>query len=56
HRHTLLSANNLDVALRKHHEAEVMYLRTLMGAERMLGSGCRDTLKCIYNLAGALHK
>ncbi|RPA94533.1 hypothetical protein L873DRAFT_1701101, partial [Choiromyces venosus 120613-1] len=56
HRDTLLSTNNLDVVLRKHHEADVMYRCTLMGAEKMLGSDYRNTLKCIYNLAEALHK
>ncbi|RPB02829.1 hypothetical protein L873DRAFT_1576470, partial [Choiromyces venosus 120613-1] len=69
HRNTLLSAHNLGVALRKHHEGEAIYranisvplrlpylFNTLMGAERMLASDNRDTLKFIYNLSGALHK
>ncbi|RPA88878.1 hypothetical protein L873DRAFT_1928031 [Choiromyces venosus 120613-1] len=38
------------------HEAEVMYRRTLMGAERMLGSDYKDIVRCIYNPAGTLHK
>ncbi|RPA95663.1 hypothetical protein L873DRAFT_1697234, partial [Choiromyces venosus 120613-1] len=50
------NVNNLGLALKKHHEAEVMYRRPLMGAERLLGSDSGDTLGCIYNVAGALHK
>ncbi|RPA96984.1 hypothetical protein L873DRAFT_1162622 [Choiromyces venosus 120613-1] len=43
-------------ALRKHHGAGVMYRLTLISSEKMPESDYRNTLKCIYNLAGALHK
>ncbi|KAG0136589.1 hypothetical protein HOY82DRAFT_549152 [Tuber indicum] len=33
-----------------------MYRRAFVGAEEMLGVDHRDTLLCIYNLAGALSK
>ncbi|RPA89699.1 hypothetical protein L873DRAFT_1886865, partial [Choiromyces venosus 120613-1] len=38
HRDTLLSANNLGLALRKRCEAEVIYQHTLISAEKMFRS------------------